>query len=134
MNFYTYKILKSSWGVRIGFELEAIVEDTPHLIKITDNVSIDLNAVFLTKRQQWYVIKAFEYISTKIEQPISIRLKQLVYNFTDFQDEGLYCGIVSWAAQTYPFDTPHFDIIFDRKQNVYCFLNIPQYGFKSATM
>ena len=48
-----------------------------------------------------------------------------MYNPCDYQDEGLFCGIVKWVSKQYHFNPPEFDIVFDKKSNKYRFLNIP---------
>lgn len=132
MSIFIYRMLKNAtWGIHITFDLEekASIKDDKY-VTISNELSIDLSMlIYLTEAQKWYIIKAFESISHYIpKDSLVIKLNKIVYNPVDYQDEGLFCGIVEWAAKQYNFTIPEFDIVFDKKHNRYNFSNIPLFN------
>ena len=133
MNVFEYKVIKHSWGIRIVFELDeqkGTFQDNS--IKINDSFYVTITKIQpLTDRQKWYIIKAFELVSQNIKieknDVLNIIINKLIYSYTDFQEEGLFCGIVQWAASYYQFQAPKFEVDFNTKINKYIFSNIPLY-------
>ncbi|MFL5743066.1 MAG: hypothetical protein ACJ751_00260 [Niastella sp.] len=56
---------------------------------------------------------------------VCYEVKEIDFNYIDFQEEGLYCAIQEWISKYYGIALTPIDVKYDRVKNKYIF-NIPQ--------
>lgn len=99
---------------------------TNDLLK-SNSISLDLERVKLNKEVNQYLILGLEWFlrSTDVNNLISeaklIKIKSIDFNFADYQKEGFFFAMASWAAKYFGVEMPNYEVYFDSKQNKYIF-------------
>ena len=138
MSSFTYKIIKSSWGIHIS--IEAVWQNLSEYDEVSTKVSDKLffaNESYLTKEQAYFLslglrLDAPEFDeSFKDKEPVVIVVKSVLYNLCDYQDEGMACAIMGWISQEFDITAPLVNVTFNRTENRYEF-QFPKIGFLTS--
>lgn len=129
MSYFTYIVLKSSWGVRAT--IEAVWKYVPEYpissTKISEKLFLNNECEYLTEREKEFIHLGLRLIASEInevfkdKESIVIVVKDVEYNPCDYQEEGLACAIMGWASQEFDITIPAIDVSFDKKANQYIF-------------
>jgi hypothetical protein len=131
---YKYQLLKSSWGIVIFLEIDEILSPSANEtdIRITDKILLRIGDTFRldTETIAKWMGAGIKALSAEIAERISnvnvcFDVKEIVFNYTDFQEEGLYCAVQEWLSKFYGIALTPVDVKYDREKNKYLF-NIPQ--------
>jgi hypothetical protein len=132
---YSYRIIKSSWGIAIDITAEAVP-----LAHYSGTAAEEVEqGLWLAVETGWqlspderrYLATGLRLVSQGMQRrivqngPIVVRVIDLRFNPTDYQEEGLAYALAGWMAQTFdfPFSPPH--ALFNREKNRYEF-SLPQ--------
>jgi hypothetical protein len=124
-------VLKSSWGIVIFLDVEELTN--PALsdfdIKIADKIYLRISDSLKLQQglfESWF-IQGIQSLSNEIYKKIEEKnavcfyIKDVNFNYCDFQEEGFYCAIREWLAKHYEFDIKPVNVVFNKKQNRYIF-------------
>lgn len=122
---YKYRCIKeSSWGIAIDFSFRV------EYVKEGDNLASDLclsvkfnKNVFLSYEFKEIIRKGIAWVGPLIlsRKKVIIYVEKINFNPTDFQKEGLFFGVASWASEFFEFQLPDYETNFDRINNRYVF-------------
>lgn len=122
-------VLKSSWGIVIMLDVEELINPTLNDFdfKITDKIYLRISdSIKWQQAQSWY-IRGIKSLTNEIHKKIEDRscvcfyIKDAIFNFAHFQEEGFYCAIREWMAKYYAFEIKPADVFFNKEQNRYVF-------------
>lgn len=132
MSTFTFKVLKSNWGVLIKLTAQAApLNDEPAVCVAIDKhvyLSVRQLDLKLSDNELFFLREGLARVAHEIPKavkwrgPTLIELQQLEFNYCDFQEDGLECAIVFWAAQEFQFEPPYLTTNFDKRTNRYRFL------------
>lgn len=126
---YTYRVLKSSWGILISITAETSIGQgadenavplgpSVFLVDATPGRSLSRRAVeMLTVGLHPLAAE----IASSVAEPVRIAVTEIRYNDSDFQEEGLAAAIQGWAIAEFGLAPREIPVIFDRKENRYVF-------------
>lgn len=131
---FKYKEILSSWGISIEIEgsCQEHRKDDDH-IKVTNGLWLSNKVNRLTHQEIHYLKKGLEIVSKEIisHSPYGkntlIVINNILFNYCDFQPDGLIPAIISWSADYFGFPTIKVETIFDKAKNEYVFLWPPDY-------
>lgn len=121
---HTFRLLKGGWGILITIDAEVFRDPSP---VNDDSVLLDLESVKLNKEVNEYLTLGLEWFvkSVDIENLINefklIKIRSINFNFADYQKEGFFFAIASWAAKYFEVEMVDYEVVFDSGQNKYIF-------------
>ena len=126
---YTYRLFKHTWGVAIDITAEAVPlsqykgEATEVVKGLWFALGIDWE---LTAGEKQYLETGLRLVSNEIgdevmDEPIVIRVVDILFNPTDFQEEGLAYAMAGWMAQAFGIAFVPPPVEFDKERNLYNF-------------
>jgi hypothetical protein len=108
-NTYTYRVLKSSWGVRVILRAETRTgAPRPGAMPVADGLFV-LDATDgpgLSPEQMGMLRKGLELVAAEViaavpEKPVTVEVQDVEHNELDYQDEGLAAAVLGWAIAEY---------------------------------
>lgn len=133
---YTYKVLKSSWGILISITAEVLTDgaDGAHVIPVTDDVVLvdatadrSLSSGALAMLARGLMPLANEIMSCVSRRPVMIAVQDIRYNDCDFQEEGLAATMFGWAIAEFDLESRDIPVAFNKEANKYVF-QLPNLG------
>lgn len=124
---HIFKLLKTSWGIVVFIDIEAIVGEaiSDFDIQVTDHFFLKLYwkpNPYKTEVLNWLaraIIDIADQLPTSHQ--ICFNIVELDFNECDFQEEGLYYAMLEWLAKKYQLELPPIDVYFDKEMNRYIF-------------
>jgi len=127
---HKYQILKSSWGIVIFLDIDEILNPTINEtdIQITDTIFLRISDTYKLDKEiivRW-IGSGIKALSTEIskktnEGNVCFDVKGIDFNYTDFQEEGLYCAVQEWISKYYDIALTPVDVKYNRETNKYIF-------------
>lgn len=120
---YCYKISKSSWGIAVLLEIRTYSEINYNSFKINDNLYLKLDNCGLTKPYYIFLINGLKWIEGTInmQKKLMVSIESIEFSLCDFQDEGLFFAIASWARDYFKLEKLNYDYVYDKNINRYIF-------------
>ncbi|WP_299122600.1 hypothetical protein [uncultured Tenacibaculum sp.] len=120
---YCYKISKSSWGIIVLLEIKTYSEIDYNSFKINDNLYLKLDNCRLTKPYYIFLINGLKWIESSInmQEKLMISIESIEFSPCDYQDEGLFFAIASWASDYFKLEKLSYDYVYDKNINRYIF-------------
>ncbi len=127
---YTYRVLKSSWGISVELDMEEIkalsILDSD--LQVFDNVYLRVGDQLRIKKSivEYWSIKALNDLRNEIDivkngKNICYYIKGVEFSFIDFQEEGIYCAILGWFAEFYDINIALPEVEYDKYNKRYIF-------------
>ena len=127
---YKYQVLKSSWGIVVFLDMDEI--PAPGIsgadVKIADRIYLRISDSGKLRKEiivKWMgegINALAKEIYSKIDNTVvCFDVKKLDFNYTDFQEEGLYCAVQGWLARYYKFEIEPVEVTCDTSSNKYIF-------------
>jgi hypothetical protein len=127
---YTYKVLKSSWGIRIALVAEVVPDDGSflHAIYLGHGVSLAqsiadsrLSAAEIEMLSAGLRSVAVEIANVTAQKPVVVVLNDVQFVESDYQVEGLAAAIIGWATAQFGLEEHDIEVSFNRETNRYDF-------------
>ena len=130
---YTYKILKTSWGIVVGLDMEEVltISPLPTDIKITDQIYLrigDINKEETHARREkiekWISLAikhAAGVITSHLTTTVCFYVKHVDMHILHSQEEGLYCAARGWLIKYYGLGIEQVPVRYDKAANKYTF-------------
>jgi hypothetical protein len=126
---YTYKILKSSWGIWISItatiQYTQVRKGRPDLINRSTGLRFEKAAIGLSEIYRAALAAGWDKVAASAERSAGNEVRVIVEDVkfvdTDFQVEGLSVAMVRWAEKAFNLDTWPVEVSFDRSANRYDF-------------
>lgn len=127
---YTYRLLKSSWGIRISILARS---DTIESLngrtfppQERDRITFEGASQKLPEEYKEFVIQGLLSAFSDIEfdpneQPFGVVIQEIKYAECDFQPEGLAVAMRRWAEEEFGLPRKNIEESFDRAKNKYTF-------------
>lgn len=96
-------------------------------LKITDLIYLRLNGPYkldINTIAKWIGLGIKDVagkIHLLVKEPVCLDLISLDFNYTDFQEEALYCAIQGWISEYYQIEVPSVRVDYNPKANKYEF-------------
>ena len=129
---YIYRLLKSSWGIRI--KITASSEEYKHVLERETRpgrVSVHFSdaATEFADELRSHIVDGLAMIEGEIVQAsggadVSVTFEEIGFNDADFQAEGLSVAVIRWAEQHFNLPEHLVEESFDKSSNRYTF-NFP---------
>lgn len=127
---YVYRLLKTSWGVRIsitaqadfqeGAEGERVDPSVPVWISFGEAV-VELPETFRMEMSEGLSVVAREISESFLGRPVTVTVKELSYVESDFQIEGISVAMCRWSEEEFGLPHRRIDESFDPATNRYIF-------------
>jgi hypothetical protein len=127
---YTYRVLKSSWGILISLEAEVRMDEKggAHAVPLGDGIIL-LDATpgdGLAEPAMEMLARGLRPLTAEIRSkllngPATIAIQGIRYNDCDFQEEGLTVAMIGWATSEFGLSQKEIPVAFDRDENRYIF-------------
>jgi hypothetical protein len=126
---YTYRVLKSSWGVRVVLRAEArsgaprpgamFVADGLFVLDATDGAG-------LSPEQMGMLGTGLELVAPQVvaavpEPPVTVEVRQVEHNELDYQDEGLAAAVLGWAIGEFGLAPREIPVTYHSSERRYVF-------------
>jgi hypothetical protein len=126
---YTYRFLKSSWGIYVGLtaELKTQADFEGVSLNITPGISLSIEVPHLLADEQEFLALAIKLAKHKLEErfeqqlPIVIHVLGLEIVLTDYGPQGLTYALVGWMEQELGIRVGLPQPIFDKESKRYIF-------------
>lgn len=127
---FTYRVLKSSWGISIELDMEEIKEPSilDSDLQVFDNVYLRVGDQMRIKKSivEYWSAKALNDLKNEINivkkhKNICYYIKGVGFSFVDFQEEGIYCAILGWFAKFYDVNISLPEVEYDKYNKRYIF-------------
>jgi hypothetical protein len=127
---YTYRVLKSSWGVRITLVAKVVPDDgsIPDAIHLGYGVSLaqDIADRRLSDADIEMLSSGLRSVAAGIahvtaQKPVVVVLNDVQFVESDYQIEGLAAAIIGWATVQFGLDERDIEVTFNRETNRYDF-------------
>jgi hypothetical protein len=127
---YNFRIIMSSWGIAIDITAEAISRSdySGDATEIKDGLwlAIETNRVASNTEHQ-YLATGLRLVAKEMQNviatngPLVVRVLDIWFVPTDYQEEGLACALAGWMSQQFgvTYQMPH--VHFDNGRNRYEF-------------
>lgn len=122
-----FKYIQSTWGIAITItiiERAAKDFDNNTLVLLSDKIAISFKASNITSSGKEYLCKAITdniYILKRIIEPSILDIVNVEYTLSDYQEEGMYCVMISWLNKKYNLSLKTPEISFNKQTNKYEF-------------
>lgn len=124
---YTYKVIKSSWGIRVALTARADGRDPLEGVAGSHRPTLEIeDGVNLSTEEKQQLDHGFACASDEVmkacgSQAVTIVVESVFYVESDYQPEGLAVAMLRWLEEE--FSLPRHDIpaTFDRNANRYSF-------------
>ncbi|MBO9702363.1 MAG: hypothetical protein J7604_19285 [Sporocytophaga sp.] len=129
----TLRVMKSTWGISIRLTARLIDDESKSSqYFVTDKIGLSTNSIGikLVEEEILMLTSGLRWVSNEIEKRIEpdkfvvIELVKVEFAEADFQSEGLYYGIATWASEHFDFTLPNYEVHFDKRENKYKFPDI----------
>lgn len=127
---YVYKLLKTSWGVRISITAQAEFQEGAEGERVDPSgpVWISLGEA-IVKLPEEFKRKLSDGISASAPgisrsvggRPVTVRVEELGFVETDFQVDGISVAMCRWSEEEFGLPRRRIDESFDRATNRYVF-------------
>ncbi|MCX4784252.1 hypothetical protein [Streptomyces sp. NBC_01264] len=127
---HVYKILKSSWGIRIsitagvqfetGQEKERVAAGYPVWLRFTDSAS-DLPPAYKEEATKGLSMVAAEISESINGRTVTVTVGEVSYVESDFQIDGISVAMCRWAEDMFEIHGRQIIASFDREANRYHF-------------
>ena len=124
------KLIKSSWGIVIGYKGEIISTDKenpdPDFEQLCDSVflklRLTLNHVYV-EQIKILIENGIRWIAVvlPVNSNLYITVTEIDFNMCNFQIEGFFFGVANWLCNYFNIEMPQFSYFYDRKLNSYFF-------------
>jgi len=129
MSTFTYRIIKSSWGVHISLDAywQPLSEFNDSSTKISEKLFFAQKSKFITEEEAEFLKLGLKLVADKIDElfknkeAIVVVVQEVLFNDCDYQQEGLACAIMGWISREFNLTEPTVDVSFDRANNQYIF-------------
>lgn len=126
---YVYRLLKSSWGIRIKVTGRSEdVRPAPKDVTRRGRVSVRFTdaAASLADELRAEIVTGLSMIEDEIVgarngADVSVAVEEVKFNDADFQIEGLRVAMIRWAEQHFDLAEHPIEASFDRSLNRYFF-------------
>ncbi len=127
---YTYRVLKSSWGISIELDMEEIKASSilDGDLRVFDDVCLRVGDQMRIKKSivEYWSAKALNDLRNEIDivkkdKNICYYIKGVEFSFVDFQEEGIYCAILGWFAKFYDINIALPEVEYDKYDKRYIF-------------
>lgn len=126
---FKYRMIQWSWGIAIDLTAEFISRGQFHgeAIEINSDLWLAVKVKGLDCADHEYLARGLKRVVGEIKKhspvsgPLVVCVKDIWYNPSDYQSEGLVCAIIGWVAHELQFDVPHIPVHFSRRKNRYEF-------------
>jgi hypothetical protein len=126
---YTYKVLKSSWGIWISIivtiQNAQARKGRSDLVKRSTGLRFEKTATGLSETYRTALVTGWDIVAASAERSVGNEVRVIVEDVkfvdTDFQVEGLSVAMVRWAEKVFKLDTWLIEVSFDRSANRYDF-------------
>jgi len=126
---YVYRLLKSSWGIRIVITGAVSIGDRdlkPAGREQSINLSFGDTASSLPESHLGEIRRGFNVVANNnvvhVEnRPVSVVIEEVLFNETDFQADGLAVAVFRWVEEAFGLSPRRILETFDRDANRYCF-------------
>ena len=106
---YTYRVLKSSWGVRVDLRAAARTgTPPPGAVCVADGLLVldATRGAVLTPEQLSMLGRGLGLVATEIvgavpQPPVTVVVLEVEHNQIDYQDEGVAAAVLGWAIREY---------------------------------
>lgn len=121
---HTFRLLKAHWGISITIDAEVI--KAPSSVN-DDSVLLDLENVKVNKEVREYLRLGLEWflknvdVGSCVNESTLIKIRSINFHCADYQKEGFFFAMASWAAKYYGVEMVAYEAFFDRGQNKYIF-------------
>lgn len=126
---YTYRFLRTSWGVRVVLTAEArggtpdpgavAVVDDLYVLDATESRELAPEQLAMLVRGLGLV--ASEVLAGAPERPVTVVVQVVEHNFIDYQDEGMAAAILGWAIAEFGLPPREIAVTFDKSAGRYAF-------------
>ena len=125
---YTYRVLKSSWGVRVILRAEARSgAPPPGAMSVADGLFV-LDATDrdgLSPEQMRMLARGLGLVASEIvaaaEPPVTVEVRDVEHNELDYQDEGLAAAVLGWAIGEFGLKPRDIPVSYHRAERRYVF-------------
>jgi len=126
---HKYRKLKTSWGIAIDVDITITKNYNfslqENLLKLSENIFLEIDDSIFIDEANWVkkgVTDMIEYITQEVDiLPIHIKLNKLIFNFVDFQEEGIYCAIQEGISKELDINYPKVNVSYNKVVNRYIF-------------
>lgn len=123
---HLFKVLKSSWGIFVEIEATLIdkISNNENYVKVNNRLFISFeNYSSMADDFKLELINGLKWVENdmNLNKDMVIILNNIEINPSDFQLEGLFLCMASWAGVVFEFDLPHYTYEYDKKLNKYVF-------------
>ncbi|MFF9362383.1 hypothetical protein [Streptomyces griseoluteus] len=124
---YVYRLIKSSWGIRIAITARVEQRAAVEGVRISPRGQLWLefpNVSLLTESEKEEVAKGLRYVSREIaekvgSQVLTVVIESIAYVESDFQLEGLSVAMLRWAEVEFGLQVHEIVETFSRESNRY---------------
>ncbi|MEV7365472.1 hypothetical protein [Streptomyces sp. NPDC091299] len=126
---YVYRLIKSSWGIRIAITARVEQRVTVEGVRISPREDLWLefrSLSMLAESEKDAVVKGLRYVSHEIaekvgSQTLVVVIESISYVESDFQLEGLSVAMLRWAEVEFGLQVHEVVETFSRESNRYIF-------------
>ncbi|MEU6171627.1 hypothetical protein ABZ832_06845 [Streptantibioticus parmotrematis] len=126
---YVYRLIKSSWGIRISITARVEQRVTMGGVRVSSGEELWLefpDASMLTEVEKAEVVRGLRFASREIAEKSGFHAQVVVieaisYVESDFQLEGLSVAMLRWAEDHFGLQVHEIGVAFDRESNSYIF-------------
>jgi len=121
---HTFRLLKADWGISITIDAEVVTNTNP---VNDDSVLLDLENVKVNEEVREYLKLGLEWFLKNVDvvscmnESTLIKIRSINFHYADYQKEGFFFAMASWAAKYCGVEMVAYEAFFDRGQNKYIF-------------
>ena len=121
---HTFRLLKADWGISITIDAEVI--RVPSSVN-DDSVLLDLENVKVNEEVREYLKLGLGWflknvdVGSCVNKSTLIKIRSINFHYADYQKEGFFFAMASWAAKYFGVEMLAYEAFFDRGQNKYIF-------------
>lgn len=137
---YVYRLLKSSWGIRVTVTASAQIGVSPSGLPGAHSGAVSVlfsgPAAELGEEFKKEIESGLSYVEREVVEAcdgrgVSVTIEEVVFNQADFQLEGLLVAIIRWAEQEFDLPVHEIQESFDKSSNRYSFKFTRGFGWRS---
>ncbi|MGW1716721.1 hypothetical protein [Streptomyces sp. NPDC002156] len=127
---YVYRLLKTSWGVRVSITAQAEIREGAEGGRVDPSVPVwiafgevvaELPETFREKMREGLSVVADEISGSVLGRPVTVTVSELSYVESDFQIEGISVAMCRWAEEEFVLPRRRIEESFDPATNRYVF-------------
>lgn len=128
-NIFTYRVLKTTWGISIEINAERLPKDriSDSYQALSQYLYVDESLKWLSEDEKYFLLEGLNLASEPLVnffgQEFVVLVSNIDFSYTDYQEEGLAMALAGWLNRFFALPLKEIEVKFSKDLNKYVFVH-----------